>query len=213
MGNLFRRATNHMPPISSKDIIVEIGSAKGPGGSTHFFADLAMRHNTVLHSIDIDDRTHVFRDIPGVIGYQQAGSEWAKNICPSLNKNIAVLYLDNYDYNYWVDTDSDIADNDGPVLQAALEAVRNQKNEYLQKHNFIMCNQDCVIEHLKQMIFLLPFMSKHSLVICDDTYLSNDCWAGKGAAVVPYLVINGYHIIETENIHGSSYGVMLTNAK
>ena len=197
MGNLFRKAEQCIQQISSNDVFVEIGSARGTGGSTHYFAELAKQVGTVLHSVDLDDRQYIFRDIPNVIGYQDSGSNWAKHVFPTLGKTIACLYLDNYDYNYWGDIDNNI--------------IKNQKIEYLEKYNMVMSNQDCVVEHLKQMMALLPFMGKNSVVICDDTYLQNDCWIGKCGAVVPYLVANGFSITEVECLQGSSYGVLLTN--
>jgi len=198
MGNLFRATENLIDSIEPTDVFVEIGSARGGEGSTHYFADLAQRRGTVLHSVDIDDRQHIFRYIPNVIGHRAPGSEWARDVFPGLGKTIACLYLDNYDYNYWIGNET--------------QFVQDQKAEYLEKHNLVMTNQECVIEHLRQITHLLPYMSPNSVVICDDTYLYNDCWVGKCAAVVPYLMINGFRIVKIEHIEGSSYGVILTNS-
>lgn len=198
MGNLFRRAEQYIKQIQPDDVFVEIGSARGNLGSTHYFAQLAHKHGTVLHSVDIDDRSQIFRYIPeGLVGHQAPGSEWARQTFPALNKKIALLYLDNYDYNYWVNDDC--------------QMIQDQLIEYQTKYNITLNNTDCTVEHLKQMIYLLPYMSSNGVVICDDTLLYNDCWIGKCAAVVPYLLANGYQITEIEQIDGSSYGVILCN--
>lgn len=196
MGNLFRKAEQYIQPVQSNEVFVEIGTARGGEGSTHYFAELAHNRGTVLHSVDVDNREHIFRYIRnGVIGHCAPGSEWAKNIFPTLNKTIAFLYLDNYDYNYGI--------NDTSTY------IEDQKTEYLTKYNIELNNTDCEVEHLKQMIALLPYMSKNGIVICDDTYLFNDCWIGKCGAVVPYLLAHDFKIAEIEEISGSSYGVIL----
>jgi hypothetical protein len=55
-------------------------------------------------------------------------------------------------------------------------------------------------------------MNQKSIVICDDTYPSNDCWLGKCGAVIVYLSLNGYQIVKAENpenADGYSHGVIL----
>ena len=52
-------------------------------------------------------------------------------------------------------------------------------------------------------------MSDDGIIVCDDTYLYNDCWIGKCGAVVVYLLANGYKTIEIDNVQGQSFGVML----
>ena len=196
MGNLFRQAEQYIKQIQTDDVFVEIGSARGAQGSTHHFAQLAHSHGTVLHSVDIDDRSHIFQYIPeGVIGHQAPGSEWSKYTFPTLNKKIALLYLDNYDYNYWV------GDN--------CQMIQDQLIEYQTKYNITLNNTDCTVEHLKQMINLLPYMSSDSVVICDDTFLYNDCWIGKCGPAVVYLLACGWEVAHLT----LDCGVILTRKK
>jgi hypothetical protein len=60
-----------------------------------------------------------------------------------------------------------------------------------------MSNQNCQVEHMKQMLALYPFMDQHSIIVCDDTYTYNDCWIGKSGPVVIFLLANGYTIQKT----------------
>lgn len=194
MGNLFRKAEQYIV-VEPNDIFVEIGTAWEAGGSTLYFAQLAQQHNTKLHTVDINDRSAFLQQIPESTGYCMSGSEWAMNIMPTLNNKIACLYLDNYDYNYW------IGDN--------CQMIQDQKREYKELHNILMNNTDCQVEHLKQMVSLVPYMSDRGIVVCDDTYLYNDCWIGKCGAVVVYLLTQGYQILEIEKVEDKSYGVIL----
>jgi hypothetical protein len=87
--------------------------------------------------------------------------------------------------------------------------IQNQKKQYREQFGITMNNQNCQIEHLKQMLSLYPYMAQNSIVICDDTYLSNDCWIGKCGPVVTFLLAHGYRIVNTEAVGGISYGLIL----
>ena len=191
---MFRKAEVYIKDSSLNNVIVEIGTAHGPDSSTQIFNSIAQQKGTVVYTVDLDDRSEVCDPLTSTVRYQMDGSSWATDIFPTLNKQISLLYLDNYDYDYRVGRAS---------------WVDEQKKEYQEKYNINLNNLDCTVEHLKQMIALLPYMAEHSTVICDDTYLFNGCWIGKCGAVVPYLVANGFSIIEIERNEGSSYAVAL----
>jgi len=122
------------------------------------------------------------------------GSTWAKNVFPTYNKKISCLYLDNFDYILDVD-------NIFPFL-------KKLKQEYLE-YGIEMNNLNCQVEHLSQMIALLPFMADRSIVVCDDTYTVNDCYIGKSGPVVVYLLSRGYRILyqQADAQHGA--GIIL----
>jgi len=195
MGELYKKAELYLASADSNDVIVEIGSSLTGSGSTPFFNSLANQKGTTLHTIDIDDKVSSNQRLNATVTYQMSGSRWATTIFPALNKKISLLYLDNYDYDYRVGFPSWVDD---------------QKVEYQEKYGITLNNLDCTVEHLKQMIALLPYMADHSTVICDDTYLSNGCWIGKCGAVVPYLIVNGFKIIDIECVTGSAYAVALS---
>jgi hypothetical protein len=115
---------------------------------------------------------------------------WAKDFVQSTTKKISVLYLDNFDWNW------DCADNNNTMIADQLL--------FYKKHNLTMNNLNCQTEHLMQMVNLMPAMANNSVVCIDDTYLNNETYTGKGGAVVPYLLGNGYKIMQT-----SDYGVIL----
>lgn len=194
MGSLYKRAKD-IVQIAPGEVFVEIGSAQGRGGSTHFLNDVAKRLGTVLYSVDIDERSDIFQHIPGVIGVQMSGSEWARDVFSGLNSKIGLLYLDNFDWDW--------------NHRQFRHTVDQQKNEYQTKFGIDLTNNNSQIEHLLQMIHLLPYMSTNGIVICDDTLmLSNGTWTGKCGPVVVYLQAMGWKILEVES-EPESFAVML----
>jgi hypothetical protein len=201
MGITFKKAEEWLPPPDENNVFVEIGSDRYEG-STEYFANLAIKNKTVLHTVDLsfEPQERITRDgpVPGIFWYQADGSTWARDVFPKLNKTISCLYLDNFDYNW------DVANTNADTYK--------QQQEYLEKWGIEMNNLNCAAAHLQQMILLLPFMNQKSIVICDDTYPSNDCWLGKCGAVIVYLSLNGYQIVKAENpenADGYSHGVIL----
>lgn len=198
MGQVFKLAEQYISTVDQDSVFVEIGSDRYEG-STVELAQLAIKYNTVLHTVDMltegQDRITQEGVIPGIIWHQGIGSEWAKNIFPTIGKKISCLYLDNFDYDW------NVRDKNNPDIQA-------QKAQYLEL-GLEMNNQNCQVEHLKQTISLLPYMSEHSLVVCDDTYICNDCWIGKSGPAVVYLLAHGYRVIDLPPIPQASYGVIL----
>jgi hypothetical protein len=198
MGMTFKKSEQWLPAVIPGSVFVEIGSDRYEG-STTYFADLAVRNKSVLHTVDLlkEPQERINRDgiVPGIIWHQADGVIWSQTVYPTINKPIACLYLDNFDYN-WDVTQYDIH-------------IEKQKHDYMEKWGIAMTNQNCQLVHLQQMIALLPYMADQSVVVCDDTYLSNDCWIGKCGAVVVFLQANGYRIVDIENGRGYSYGVVL----
>lgn len=194
MGTLYKRAQD-IKSVLPDEVLVEIGTSRGADGSTHFLNSVAQELGTVLYSVDIDDRWDILQYIPGVIGVEMPGSQWAQQAFPDLNKRIRVLYLDNFDWNW-----------NGPDSGAE---VFSQTQEYRDRYDIDLTNHNSQVEHLKQMMALLPYMSDDAIIICDDTLTLHDgTWTGKCGAVVVYLLAHGWKILEEENQPGS-YSVML----
>jgi hypothetical protein len=194
MGSLYKRSIDIIE-VEPGDVFVEIGSAQGWDGSTHFLNSVARNLGTVLYSVDIDERSDIFQYVSGVIGVQMSGSQWAKDVFPGLDQKIALLYLDNFDWDW--------------NNQQFQHTVDQQKIEYQTKFGVSLSNSNSQIEHLSQMIHLLPYMSNNGIVICDDTLmLSDNTWTGKCGPVVVYLQAMGWKILEVESEPGS-FAVML----
>jgi hypothetical protein len=72
-----------------------------------------------------------------------------------------------------------------------------------------MTNLISQMVHLNQAILAMPLMAPCSLIVCDDTWY-NEHWghySGKSGAAIPYLIGQGYRILETEEY--PTYGTIL----
>jgi hypothetical protein len=178
MGMIFQRLVGNMPRAQGT-MMLEIGSDRHEG-STMCLADLALQQEISLYSIDIDTAAASRVKHSAIVWQKDVGSDWCRDVLPTLGKKISVLYLDNFDY-IW-----DVNEYNASIAQ--------QQQQYISKFGLVMNNQNCQIEHMKQMIYCLPYMADHSVVMCDDTYLSNDCWVGKCGGVVIWLLAQGWHL-------------------
>ena len=193
MGHLYKRAESYLDQLetTSNSVFVEIGSDKG-NGSTLPLAGMAKTLGLRLITVDIEQQ------LMGRLRYRYPndprldnidcvcaqGSQWAQEVFPKHNLTISCLYLDNFDWDY--------GDSQWHHL------IVEQQQEYANK-GYEMTNFNSQLEHLAQMTALLPLMDPSSIVICDDTYIWNNCWVGKCGAVVPFLQLNGYNVIEKDD--------------
>ncbi len=195
MGSLFREVGRYLHgSFKPHEIIVEIGSDRWEG-STAYFADLANTHHTRMITVDLDPEAY-HRVIKTVNKDHLERLEFvcadANDWCQSFDqraRQIKVLYLDNFDWDW------------EPSLPS--EDIQKQQAWY-RKMGLEMTNLNCQASHLDQMITLMPYMSQRSVVCIDDTYLYNGVYIGKGGAVVPYLMTQGYQILQS-----GEYGVIL----
>lgn len=185
MANFHKNAKEFLDKLTFdiNDVIVEIGSDRAEG-STEWFDGYAKGKNVDFYSIDVVDtaRTKLSHLSNTKFILTPSGSFWAHNELPKLKKKIKVLYLDNYD---WLGSGIRLL----PHEQTLVEEYRQRGVE--------MSNLDCQREHLHQMIGCLPYMTKESLIICDDTPFQDHSgiYIGKNGAVVPYLLSYGYEIV------------------
>jgi hypothetical protein len=185
MSNFHLNAQPYLEQLSynkDTDIILEIGSDRDEG-STPFFNGLSEGTELPFYTVDIvDEVKHKFTHLENIRWEIRDGATWAKEVLPTLNKKIKVLYLDNYDWS-------------NPGLNAD-----RIKEQYI-KYNIQWSNLGSQVEHLKQMINCLPYMAEQSLIICDDTpYVeSAGIYIGKSGAVVPFLLIHNYKIVYSGN--------------
>ena len=173
------------------DMILEIGSDQNEG-STEFFNGLSVNWEIPFYTVDvIIEPQPRFTHLDHIIWQIETGSVWTKKVLPTLNKQIKVLYLDNYD---WA--------NPGPNADTIRTSYAFRNVDW--------SNMGSQVEHLHQMVNCMPYMAIESLVICDDTPLveANGTYSGKCGAVVPYLLVNGYQIVYTGN-----NGVILQRGK
>jgi cephalosporin hydroxylase len=175
------------------EVVVEIGSDRWEGSSA-YFADLANTHGMRFISVDIDQQAgiRVLRTIASdhaVITeiVQDDGTKWSARY---QGPRIRVLYLDNFDWDWRTD-------------QQQIR-IQNQVQWYANQ-GIVMNNLNCQVAHLSQMMNLMPHMSDQCVICVDDTYEHNGVYLGKGGAVIPYLLSQGFSMLEATD-HGTILG-------
>jgi hypothetical protein len=211
MGQIFRRAEKYLDNIDD-GIFVEIGSSRnGDDGSTRVIASWAKQRKCWLATIDFDplitqalkkqfDDAVVTGQVPDNVDFINATGEdylkWRNSIAATEDnvEPISFLYLDNFDWNWH------------PLNTETFVLEQQQRYDEL---GYTMTNLTSQMVHLNQAILAMPLMAPRSLVVCDDTWY-NEHWghySGKSGAVVPYLIGQGYRILETEEY--PTYGTIL----
>ena len=188
MGTLYRQAGSLITPQPG-EIWIEIGSDRWEGSSV-YFGELAREKDVKFYSIDHDESASQRIRHSHVQWQISDGLAWCRRVLPTLNCQVGLVYLDNFDYawdiNHW-DT-----------------RLRDQRKEYQERFGLEMNNQNCQVAHLQQFLAIEPYLTDCAIVICDDTYTLNDCWVGKGGGVVLYLLAKGWNLVKAED-----FGVIL----
>jgi hypothetical protein len=169
--------------IDPDNIVVEIGSEQGEGSSVWLY-DWATKYNIEFYSVDVEHRMREknYPQINWIVA--SSGSDWCKNMLPSLDKKIKVLYLDNFDW-IW-------------DLENMPDWIYGQINSYAQR-GITMNNHNSQEEHRLQLEYCLPYLDEQSVVIMDDTYYNDkNQLTGKCATAIPLLLKNGFKLHSTE---------------
>jgi hypothetical protein len=194
MGDCYKQVKNYVNN-SHSGIVLEIGSDRYEGSSA-YFAEIAKQLGTQFITLDLDENMprRLAQCIPAYLKpitefIHCDGTEWTK----TCKHQISVLYLDNFDWDWEVGTQD--------------KMIKEQRAWYRER-GIEMNNVNCQVAHLTQMQNLLPHMTDNCVVCLDDTYLHNGVYIGKGGAVVPYLLVNGFEILLTQD-----YGVIMGRTK
>jgi len=192
LGKLYQQVGQYLSGQFPEEVIVEIGSDRWEGSSA-YFADLAYTHGMRFISVDLDEgarrriRRTINPDHDSITEFVHAdGTGWSADFAGS---TIRVLYLDNFDWDWRTDRQ---------------QSMIQDQIKWYQDKGLTMTNLNSQTAHLTQMVNLLPRMAVKSLVCVDDTYEYNGVFIGKGGAVVPYLLGQGFGILVARD-----YGVIL----
>lgn len=163
-------------------IFIEIGSERGHG-STFMIANLCKDLNFIFKTIDAD---------PGIANN-------AEKIVKSINSNFEainkegekfleeidefhIIYLDAFDLQHM---------SDRPVGSY----VKSTRGTYANR-NVDLTNENCWKMHYDCAVACVEKMPKGGIIFFDDVYSSAPEWDGKGKTAIPYLLSNGFSIIE-----------------
>jgi hypothetical protein len=179
MGKVYQSIVNYLPEKTT-GVFVEIGSERWEG-STIWLDRLAGQCMTKLISVDIksDAQQRYSNQLTNTEFVVAPGSTWAKQFA-STPADIAVLYLDNFDYIWDVNN--------------ITAEIQKQIQEY-SGQGITMNNQNCQAEHMRQVVALRHCLAPNAIVAFDDTYCHNDCWIGKCGPAVVYLQAHGWSVV------------------
>jgi hypothetical protein len=190
MGQFFFKAKKYIDRLDSRSVgqFIEVGTSRnGDNGSTKVLASWARQFGKTLYTVDVDVENCKFANnlnIANVKVWHGLGEKFFETYPDHLG-SICFLYLDNFDWDWHPEKTE--------------QFVLEQQARYLEL-GLTMNNLNSQRAHLEQMMLAMPNMAEQSIVVLDDTWY-NKWWghySGKGGAVVPYLLNNGYTILETE---------------
>jgi len=220
MGTYYKRVEQYLDKIDT-GAWVEIGVDRGEG-STRWFALHAKKQATKFYAVDMDAdqiaRASVSMQQTGemimlvdgsfapVMGeplehvefYTGRGEDFLDEYLDNTpDQPISLAYLDNFDWDYWL----------GMQEEAFVAGV---KQRYIDKLNVEMTNINSQHTHLLQAMKLIPLLTENSIVICDDTwYMPNEgIFSGKCSAVIPFLQLHGFKVLDTEGYRQNSGVIM-----
>ena len=169
MPSVYYHAEKYLDKID-KGAWLEIGTERGDG-STKWFCQKSKECGAKFYAVDIDDDqiaklksllidpetntlfSHVTLEI-------SKGEDFLKDFYIKYKQFISLVYLDNFDWNYW------IGHEDQWVIDIA--------NKYQNKFNTQMTNINSQIAHLLQAVALMPLLTPNALVVCDDTWFMSE---------------------------------------
>lgn len=171
--------------VNESNIVVEIGSERGEG-STKFLYQWAQNQNIDFYSVDVLEDASKNSELAPLSGIKfqvaETGHAWCRDILPTLNKKIKVLYLDNFD---WTDPANLIY----PWLHELIGSYA--------KRGVIMNNENSKEEHRLQAVHCVPYMDEQSIVIFDDTWPAHHTesgYDGKSGTAIPVFLNAGFKI-------------------
>lgn len=167
-------------------VLVEIGTTREnvPGqGSTEKIARFCLEHGIVFITVDMDPHNTamaeaLFRSLggAGLTAVHEKGEDFLEHYQGALD----FLFLDAYDFDHG--------------NHSALRQSRYQK--YLGKP---ISDADCHQMHLSCAQAARKKLSPWGLICIDDTWLEAGDWKAKGTLAMPYLLGQGFRLMEARN--------------
>ena len=221
MGTYYKAVEQYMDSVDTTGSWVEIGVDRGEG-STKFFSNQAKTRNVKFYGVDADPGQiararavlgatgQAFIGTNGSIQYEVAempdhvklvhakGEDFLEQFAQdNPGQKFSLVYLDNFDWDYWV----------GGQEEAFVPA---QKQHYRDTMGIEMTNINSQKTHLLQAMRLMPLMTDKSIIVCDDTWYhpNEGVFIGKCSAVIPYLLLNGYTVLDQQGYRQNSGAIL-----
>jgi hypothetical protein len=206
MGTYYKQVEKFFNNID-RGIWIEIGVERGEG-SSRWFAEHAKAKATKFYAVDADQNqiqslTQLFEESGGKPANTELrhakGEDFLGQLAEEISdEKVSLVYLDNFDWDYWLTIEPE-------------PFVADVKKNYTENLGVEMTNMNSQLAHLAQAMWLVHIMSDHCVIICDDTWYhpQEGVFVGKCGAAVPYLLLNGFKIVDVQGYRQNS-GLILT---
>lgn len=176
------RASRH---DEQKLVLIEIGSTREevPGqGSTRKLAEVCASEGIHFITVDMDPRNRemakqVFQDLNLPF---EAVTEKGEDFLRSYEGEMDFIFLDAYDFDH-----------------GKHSAARQSR--YRRFLGSDIDDEACHQMHLECAHSIVEKLAPDGLVCVDDTWEENEGWAAKGTLAVPYLLRNGFGVVDARN--------------
>jgi len=166
-------------PVLANGVMIEIGSDRETG-STSLLANMAKEYGASFITVDPD--TGANSRAKGILSKIDpsftAVNDYGEKFLEKYTGTISVVYLDAFDIvlPHW------------PHIQSTIDTYekRNQK----------ITNRAAWKMHFEATEHCLDKMCRGGFICLDDTWKTEGMWDGKGRIAVPYLLGNGYGIVD-----------------
>lgn len=167
-------------------VLIEIGTTREdvPGqGSSRKIALFCKQHGISFTTVDMDPHNsllarEMFAEIgsPQFLAITMKGEDYLRDF----QGEIDFVFLDAYDFDHGMHSE---------VRQSRYEQFLGSRIDETQCHQMHL---DCAQSvHAK--------LAPEGLVCVDDTWLDNGKWTAKGTLAMPYLLANGFELLEARN--------------
>lgn len=173
-------------PTDAKRVVVEVGTTREdiPGqGSTEKIAEFCYRYGLNFITVDMDPHNSKMaqamfkrKNMP-FLAINQKGEDYLREY----TGRIDFVFLDAYDFDHG---------NHSELRQSRYECFLGKRID----------EQACHQMHLDCAESVLKKLAPDGVVCIDDTWLDeNNRWTAKGTLAMPYLLENGFTLIEARN--------------
>ena len=188
MGKLYKKINDYIDHCDNGDVL-EIGMDRGEGSTSHMIS-LASGRNVTCVCVDMDIaqiekyKSSTRGHNTNVEMHHMSGEQYLD----SSNRQFSIVYLDNFDWNYWKN------ENSGPI--------RAQNKRYEEFMQIKLTNVNSQKSHLLQAIKLEKLLTPNATIMCDDTWYDKDnmIYIGKCSAAIPFLLSIGFIVAHHEGV-------------
>lgn len=177
---------NHFSDLGNEKIFIEIGTTRenvSNQGSTFEIAKLCKNKNLKFITVDMDKNNTKWALFVGkIIGYNfQAYTMKGENFLQNEIEEFDFIFLDAYDFYH---------DNHSTIRQ---KIYKNNLGSEINNNGCYQMHLDCAKSIVKKL-------RKNGVICIDDAWRNeNNEWVAKGTLAIPYLLENGFEIIQERN--------------